>query len=150
MCRLLGERGWPAAVASASDTRSDDGRLTFDGREAAFVVNRSTDFFWRSDALVGPTRLRRLVRQGDLYVAQKRIAKSAIRSAGADLWTDLRVWAYRGEIVLLSGRASRRPDRLDLAPPGRILSRRAGELNPPFERERPTRRAAILPGLARG
>ena len=37
---------------------------------------------------------------------------------GARLWTDLRVWAYRGEIVLLSGRASTHPDRLDLAPPG--------------------------------
>ncbi len=58
------------------------------------------------------------MRQGDLYVAQKRIAKPVTRVGGADLWTDLRVWAYRGEIVLLSGRASRRPDRLDLAPPG--------------------------------
>ena len=37
---------------------------------------------------------------------------------GERLWTDLRVWAYRGEIVLVSGRASRRPDRLDLKPPG--------------------------------
>jgi hypothetical protein len=210
---LLGERGWPAAIASASETRSDGRRLTLDERAVAFVVNRSTDFFWRSDAFaalrkayrsgglyaapnpftyavrsdkglmawmaspdrdgelgiepderrilcahvpethvvnednldllaerkadfvfkprrgyasrglldsaaVGRARLRRLVRQGELYVAQKRIAKAAARSAGADLWTDLRVWAYRGEIVLLSGRASRRPDRLDLAPPG--------------------------------
>ena len=39
---------------------------------------------------------------------------------GERLWTDLRVWAYRGEIVLVSGRASRRPDRLDLEPPGTI------------------------------
>ena len=37
---------------------------------------------------------------------------------GERVWTDLRVWAYRGEIVLVSGRASRRPDRLDLKPPG--------------------------------
>ncbi len=37
---------------------------------------------------------------------------------GERLSTDLRVWAYRGEIVLVSGRASRRPDRLDLKPPG--------------------------------
>ena len=37
---------------------------------------------------------------------------------GERLWTDLRVWAYRGEIVLVSGRGSRRPDRLDLKPPG--------------------------------
>jgi hypothetical protein len=213
MCDLLDEQGWPAAIASASETRLDGGRLTFGGRPIAFVVNRSTDFFWRSDAFaalrkayqsgglyaapnpftyavrsdkglmawmsspdrdgelgiepderrilsahvpethvlnesnldmlaerkadfvfkprrgyasrglldsvaVGRGRLRRLVRQGELYVAQKRIVKAAIRSDGADLWTDLRVWAYRGEIVLLSGRASRRPDRVDLAPPG--------------------------------
>jgi len=31
------------------------------------------------------------------------------------LWTDLRVWAYRGERVLLSGRASRHPDSVDLS-----------------------------------
>ena len=41
----------------------------------------------------------------------------ACRSRGP-VWTDLRVWAYRGEIFHLSGRASRRADRLDLAPPG--------------------------------
>ncbi|HKN30126.1 MAG TPA: hypothetical protein VJY34_20530 [Roseiarcus sp.] len=213
ICDLLGERGWRATIGSPSETRSDGERLTFDGQTVAFVVNRSTDFFWRSDAFaalrqayasgglyaapnpftyavrsdkglmaqlsspdqdgalgieaderrtlsahvpethvlnegdadilaerkadfvfkprrgfasrglmdsaaLGRARLRRLLRQGDSYVAQKRIAKAVVRAGGADLWMDLRVWAYRGEIVLLSGRASRRPDRLDLAPPG--------------------------------
>jgi hypothetical protein len=66
---------------------------------------------------VGRGRLRRLLRQGELYVAQKRIGKAIIKAGDASLWTDLRIWAYRGEIILLSGRASRRPDRLDLAPP---------------------------------
>jgi len=213
ICDLLGERGWRAATGSPSQTRWDGERLTFDGQPVAFVVNRSTDFFWRSDAFaalrqaydrgglyaapnpftyavrsdkglmawlsspdrdgdlgieaderrilsahvpethvldegnadmlaerkadfvfkprrgfasrglidsaaVGRARLRRLLRQGDGYVAQKRIAKAVVRAGGADLWKDLRVWAYRGEIVLLSGRASRRADRLDLDPPG--------------------------------
>jgi hypothetical protein len=213
ICDLLGERGWRAAIGSPSDTRSDGERLTLDGQTVAFVINRSTDFFWRSDAFaalrqvyesgglyaapnpftyavrsdkalmawlssperdgelgieaderrtlsahvpethvltegdadmlaqrkadfvfkprrgfasrglvdsaaVGRARLRRLLRQGDGYVAQKWVAKAVIDSGGGELWTDLRVWAYRGEIVLLSGRASRRPDRLDLAPPG--------------------------------
>ena len=213
ICDLLGERGWRAAIGSPSETRSDGERLTFDGQTVAFVVNRSTDFFWRSDAFaalrqayesgglyaapnpftyavrsdkglmawlsspdqdadlgieaderrtlsahvpethvlnegnvdmlaerkadfvfkprrgfasrglmdsaaIGRARLRRLLRQGDGYVAQRRIAKSAIEVAGIHLWADLRVWAYRGEIVLLSGRASRRPDRLDFKPLG--------------------------------
>lgn len=69
-------------------------------------------------AAVGRDRLRHLLRRGDAYVAQRRIAKAAMPVDGAILWTDLRVWAYRGDIILLSGRASRRPDRLDLARPG--------------------------------
>jgi hypothetical protein len=69
-------------------------------------------------AAVGRARLRRLVRRGEAYVAQRRIAKPCVEVDGQRLWTDLRVWAYHGEIILLSGRASTRPDRLDLAPPG--------------------------------
>ena len=69
-------------------------------------------------ATVGRARLRQLLKRGERYVAQRRIAKPSLEVAGVRLWTDLRVWAYRGEIVLISGRASRRPDRLDLAPPG--------------------------------
>jgi hypothetical protein len=69
-------------------------------------------------AAVGRTRLRRLVTHGEGYVAQRRVAKRCLEVDGEPLWTDLRVWAYRGEIFHLSGRASRRPERLDLAPPG--------------------------------
>ncbi len=210
---LLRERGWRAELASPAETRWDGRRLIFDERPVAFVVNRSTDFFWSSDefaalraayqaerlyaapnpftyatrsdkrllewlssphwdddlaiaaaerpilsahtpqthllgadnvdalaqakrdfvfkplhgfagrglidsAALGRARLRRLVKHGEGYVAQKRIAKPFIEVDGARLWTDLRVWAYRGEIVLVSGRASTRPDRLDLTAPG--------------------------------
>ncbi len=69
-------------------------------------------------AAVGRVRLRRLLRAGEGYVAQKRVAKPWIEVDATRLWTDLRVWAYRGEIFLISGRGSRRPDRLALAPPG--------------------------------
>ena len=70
-------------------------------------------------AQVGRTRLRRLLKKGDPYVAQRRAPKSRVdASEGVSLWTDLRVWAYRGEVVLLSGRASRHPDRVDLSSPG--------------------------------
>lgn len=69
-------------------------------------------------AAVGRARLRRLVKHGEGYVAQRRVPKPCVEVDGARLWTDLRVWAYRGEIFLLSGRASRRPDRLELTPPG--------------------------------
>ena len=70
-----------------------------------------------SDA-VGRARLRRLVNHGEEYVAQRCVAKPCLQIDGAPVWTDLRVWAYRGEIFHMSGRASRRADRLDLAPPG--------------------------------
>jgi len=69
-------------------------------------------------AQVGRARLRRQTAHGEGYVAQKWVPKPAINTDGTPLWTDLRVWAYRGEIFQLSGRASRRPDRLDLTPTG--------------------------------
>lgn len=70
---------------------------------------------------VGKARLRRLLRKGERYVAQERVPKRTLASpavGGATLWVDLRIWAYRGERFLLSGRASRRAERLDLTPPG--------------------------------
>jgi hypothetical protein len=70
-------------------------------------------------AQVGRARLRRLLKKGDSYVAQRRVAKSRLDSnEGVPLWADLRVWAYRGERLLLSGRASRHADTMDLSPPG--------------------------------
>jgi hypothetical protein len=67
----------------------------------------------------GRSRLRRLLRTGVSYVAQQRVPKARlVTEGGAELWADLRVWAYRGRCFLASGRASRHPDRIDLAPPG--------------------------------
>ena len=71
-----------------------------------------------ASAAVGRARLRRLVNRREDYVAQRWVTKPCLQIDGAPVWTDLRVWAYRGEIFHLSGRASRRADRLDLAPPG--------------------------------
>lgn len=71
---------------------------------------------------VGKGRLRQLLRKGSAYVAQKTVPKPMLVSEGEDgkvtLWTDLRVWAYRGERYLISGRASKERDLLDLTPPG--------------------------------
>jgi hypothetical protein len=71
---------------------------------------------------VGRGRLRQLLRKKNAYVAQKTVPKPMLVSEGKDgkltLWIDLRVWAYRGERYLISGRASKRRDLLDLTPPG--------------------------------
>lgn len=73
-------------------------------------------------AQVGRRRLRRLLGKGEEYVAQRRVSKTRLPIPGAEhdghLWADLRVWAYRGERYLISGRGSLRPDVLDLKPPG--------------------------------
>jgi len=69
-------------------------------------------------ATVGRARLRRLAKHGEGYVAQRWVAKPCMEVEGTPLWTDLRVWAYRGEIFELSGRASRRQDRLELTAGG--------------------------------
>lgn len=68
---------------------------------------------------VGRSRLRRLLRDGEGYVAQRRIPRSTLQAPDEEtLFCDLRVWAYRGRRCGLSGRASRRPDRIDLSAPG--------------------------------
>ena len=90
-------------------------------RKQEFVFKPLHGFAGRGlldSAAVGRARLRRLVAHSDGYVAQKWVPKPSMEVQGATLWTDLRVWAYWGEIFHLSGRASRRPDRLDLTPPG--------------------------------
>jgi hypothetical protein len=210
---LFRGRGWEAEIASPAETRWEAGRLLAAGGEVCFIVNRSTDFLWESEAFapvreayregrvyvapnpftyvtrsdkqllellsrpdrdaelgiraeeravlsahvpetwllrddnldelarrredlvfkpihgfagrgllessrVGRSRLRRLLAQGRGYVAQLRVPKHCLAANGTPLWTDLRVWAYRGERFLVSGRASRRPDILDLTPPG--------------------------------
>jgi hypothetical protein len=70
-------------------------------------------------AQVGRERLHRLLKKGASYVAQRRAPKARLETRdGVPLWADLRVWAYRGERLVISGRASRTPDSLDLAPPG--------------------------------
>jgi hypothetical protein len=211
LCRSA---GWRAETASPAETTWEGGQFLCRGERVAYVINRSTDFFWEGDAFsalrcgyadggvlvapnpftyatrsdkrvleplsmpqrdvelgirpderqllsihvpetrllrsenvdelardkeqwffkpchgfashgiltaaqVGRTRLRRLVKKGSPYVAQRRAPKSRLDvSEGVSLWADLRVWAYRGECVLLSGRASRDPDRVDFASPG--------------------------------
>ncbi|UCE85821.1 MAG: hypothetical protein JSU66_16075 [Deltaproteobacteria bacterium] len=93
-------------------------------RKDAFVFKPCHGFAGRGllpSAQVGQTRLRRLLRRGEPYLAQRRVPKHRVTAepgGTAGLWADLRVWAYRGERFLVSGRASRRPDRIDLAPPG--------------------------------
>ena len=210
---LFRRRGWRAELGCPAETSWDGECLLFDGQKVAFIVNRSTDFFWQSEdfsalrkayesgrvyaapnpftyatrsdkrllewlslphwdedlgirpeerqvlsahtpethvvraetlnmlaqrkqdfvfkplhgfagrglldsAAVGRDRLRRLVKHGEGYVAQNRVAKPTMEVQGQCLWRDLRVWAYRGQIFNVSGRASRRPDRLELTAPG--------------------------------
>ena len=71
---------------------------------------------------VGKGRLRQLLKKGSAYIVQKTVPKPTLVAEGKEekvtLWTDLRVWAYRGERYLISGRASKQRDLLDLAPPG--------------------------------
>jgi hypothetical protein len=213
LCDLLRRKGWQAEAGHPAETIWNGRQLMFNGQSVAFIVNRSTDFFWQSEdfsalrmayqsgqvyvapnpftyatrsdkrlleglalpdwdrdleiepeerrilsayvpethvvraenvdmlaqrkqdfvfkplhgfagrglldrTVVGRARLRRLVQHGEGYVAQRWVSKPVMEIGGTHLWTDLRVWAYRAEIFNVSGRASRRPDRLDLSSPG--------------------------------
>jgi hypothetical protein len=214
---LFRQQGWRAEIGAPEETFLDSEQLFWRGEQVAFIVNRSTDFLWQTDAFsgirkayesgqriyvapnpftyatrsnkrlleqlslpdwdqklgiqpaeravlsahipethllrsdniekiahrkedfvfkpaqgfaaqgllasteVGRSRLRRLLKEDRGYVAQKKVPKGQLlgkEKENISLWTDLRVWAYRGEILLLSGRASIRPDGLDLSPPG--------------------------------
>lgn len=68
-----------------------------------------------SAADIGRSRLRRLARGAEPYVAQRFIPKGRLQVPGEaePLHTDLRVWAYRGARYLMSGRASRSEERRD-------------------------------------
>ena len=69
-------------------------------------------------ARVGRSRLQRLLRRGEDYVAQRKVGRPRVPLGdGNHVWADLRVWAYRGERVLLSGRTSIDENSLDLRPP---------------------------------
>lgn len=69
-------------------------------------------------ARVGRSRLQRLVRRGEGYVAQRKVGRPRLPLGGdGHVWADLRVWAYRGERVLLSGRTSVDENSLDLRSP---------------------------------
>ncbi|BAW80718.1 hypothetical conserved protein [Candidatus Nitrosoglobus terrae] len=214
---LFRQQDWSAEIGAPEETSYEQGKLFWRGEPVSFIVNRSTDFLWQTEAFsgirnayelgkklyiapnpftyvtrsnkrlleplslsdwdqtlgiqaderavlsahvpethllrsdnldkiaqkkeefifkpaqgfaaqgllasteVGRSRLRRLLREDRGYVAQKKVPKNQLSGAGLErthLWADLRVWAYRGEILLLSGRASIRPDGLDLSPPG--------------------------------
>lgn len=96
------------------------------------IARRREEFFFKPlyghagrgvlpSAQVGRSRLRRFLRKGQAYVAQRTVPKARSALPGASeqsLWADLRVWAYRGERFLVCGRASREPALLDLKPPG--------------------------------
>lgn len=93
-------------------------------RKEEFVFKPTHGYAGRGllkSAEVGRGRLRQLLKKQQGYVAQKKVPKSSLATPGheaSQLWTDLRVWAYRGERFLISGRASCDPDVLDLTPPG--------------------------------
>jgi hypothetical protein len=137
LLELLSRPDWDAELGIRADERAvlsahvpetwlvrDDNLEELASRREELVFKPIHGFAGRGlleSARVGRSRLRRLLRQGKGYVAQQRVPKQCLAAEGAEatpLWTDLRVWAYRGERFLVSGRASRRPDRLDLTPPG--------------------------------
>ncbi|MGD0640658.1 MAG: hypothetical protein ABSC22_07915, partial [Roseiarcus sp.] len=88
---LLRERGWRAELGSPAETRWDGRRLVFDGRPVAFVVNRSTDFFWSAEEFAA---LRNAYEMGSVYAAPNpftystRSDKRLLEWLSSPLWDD--------------------------------------------------------------
>jgi hypothetical protein len=126
---LPGERTVLSAHVPATYLLREENLDEIAAKKAAFFFKPVHGFASHgvlTSSQVGKRRLRQLLRKGSAYVAQKTVPKPTLASEGGDgnltLWTDLRVWAYRGERYLISGRASKQRDLLDLAPPGGWLA----------------------------
>jgi hypothetical protein len=119
-----GERAVLSAHVPETHLLAEDNLEEIAHRKEDFVFKPIHGFAGRGlldSSQVGHSRLHRLLKRGQGYVAQKKAPKFCLPAGGKEaacLWTDLRVWAYRGERFPISGRASRHPDRLDLRPPG--------------------------------
>ena len=88
---LLRERGWRAELASPAETRWDGRRLIFDERPVAFVVNRSTDFFWSSDefaALRAAYQAERLYAAPNPFTYATRSDKRLLEWLSSPRWDD--------------------------------------------------------------
>ena len=80
---LLRERGWRAAIGSAAEALWEGERLTYQGLPVAFVVNRSTDFFWASDDFAA---LRKAYASGAVYVAPNPFTYATRSDKGLMEW----------------------------------------------------------------
>ena len=94
-------------------------------RKGEFSLSRLHGFAGRgvlTSSEVGLSRLRRLLKKGEGYVAQKKVPKPLLSAQGCLMMSHFGlICVYgriRGERFLISGRASCQPDLLDLAPPG--------------------------------
>ena len=80
---LLRERGWRTAIGCAADALWEGERLTYQGLPVAFVVNRSTDFFWASDDFAA---LRKAYASGAVYVAPNPFTYATRSDKGLMEW----------------------------------------------------------------
>jgi hypothetical protein len=63
---LFRRKGWRAELGCPAETSWNGQRLLFDGQRVAFIVNRSTDFFWQSEDFAA---LRSAYESGRVYIA---------------------------------------------------------------------------------
>ena len=66
LCDLLHRRGWRAELGCPAEVRWEGQQLLLKGQAVSFIVNRSTDFFWRSEDF---SALRTAYHAGRVYVA---------------------------------------------------------------------------------
>lgn len=143
---FLSHRDWDAELGIDTAERATIGAhvpetLIVDAANVETLVERKSELVFKpargfagrgllASDVTGRGRLRRLLRKQVPYVAQKKVGKFVIPAPGGPdqrLWADVRIWAYRGRLWQLAGRASTRPDRLDLTSPGGWLPTYRGD-----------------------
>ena len=66
LVELLRQRGWQAELGCPAELHWDGQRALFQQQRLGFILNRSTDFFWRGNLF---SALRNAYRAGSAYVA---------------------------------------------------------------------------------
>jgi hypothetical protein len=89
LCHLFRRKGWSAELGCPAETRWDGRRLLFDGQPVAFIVNRSTDFFWQSEDF---SALRSAYEAGRVYVAPNPFTYATRSDKQLLEWLSLSHW----------------------------------------------------------
>jgi hypothetical protein len=89
LCDLFRRKGWPADIGSQAETTRNGWQLLFGAQTVAFIVNRSTDFFWQSGDF---SAARQAYESGRVYLASNPFTYTTRSDKRLLEWLSLPKW----------------------------------------------------------